>query len=150
MGVIQQSFRVTFVKISKYSNIVTMSLHKINIYSIFKYFSVYTFPSLTLVELDTHMIETSTIFLSLLTYSQIHCLLHRVLKIKWFQSKFSKSFLSGHFSEFAWLYLMIYTFLMSFVSTSVKFMPDILAIIPLKFFIWIKSTVNIKQINQYI
>ena len=81
------------------SDITTMSLRKIKMFSIFKKFSVYSSPSFILVEPDANMVVTSNILMSLATHWPMHGLHGRVFKFKCFQNKFFERFLPAQIKK---------------------------------------------------
>ena len=119
-----------------------MSLRRINIYPICQNFSFYTFPSLILVELDTHILVNSTNLMGLLTHFPIHWLHCRFFKVKCFQKKFRKNFqdifpnLLGCVLSYIFSPCPLHSILLN------SYLP--LAITNYKFLIETKSTVNIQ------
>ena len=127
-GSYSTTFSVTFVNISKCSDVITMSLRKTNIYHILQKFFFYTSPSYILVDLDTHVVVISIILVTRLHTSQCIDFTIEFLKPNAFKINSATVFLSGHFSKFAWLNVVLYTNRMSLKFRSVKFIPGILAI----------------------
>ena len=115
-----QDFSVMCINIWKCSDKITIFLSKINTYPIFKKSSFHTSEFVILVELDAHMVVTSTILIRSLLTTQCIGFVIELSMSNPCRTNSAKIFVSGHFSKFASLHVFIYTFLVSFPFSSVK------------------------------